>query len=205
IQACMGGPFTRRRLRARGKSLWAVMLRALGLLRIARMWVRRNGVIVLTFHRVLAEAELNQTASLPGMIVRTQTFDSFLKHTVTRCDLVDLSRPPDWRRHEKLKIAVTLDDGWSDSASAAYPLACQHQVPITFFIVRKCTGVAWPFWPEQAGVLLGLSTPAAAGAQSREGIEQVIEELKGLTAEERKLHIDRSLVESARAKSSAPM
>src|SRR5262249_37447827 len=56
-----------------------------------------------------------------------------------------------------------------------------------------------------AGVLLGLSTPAAAGAQSREGIEQVIEELKGLTAEERKLHIDRSLVESARAKSSAPM
>src|SRR5262245_32432732 len=86
-QAGMGGPFTRRRSRARGKSLWAVVLRALGLLRIARMWVRRNGVIVLTFHRVLAEAELNQTASLPGMIVGRHTFDRFLEYATTQCEV----------------------------------------------------------------------------------------------------------------------
>jgi peptidoglycan/xylan/chitin deacetylase (PgdA/CDA1 family) len=139
------------------------------------------------------------------MIVRTQTFDRFLEYAARRCNVVDLSRDPDWRRHEKLKIAVTFDDGWSDSATTAYPLACQHRIPITIFIVPKRTGVALPFWPEQAGVLLGLSTPAAYTSESREGIEQVIEALKGLRAEERKLQIDRFFVESAGAKTRAPV
>jgi len=201
----MGGPFTRRKSRARGKLLWAVVLRALGLLGAARAWVRRHGIIVLTFHRVLADEELCQTASLPGMIVRTPTFDRFLEYAANQCDVVDLSLDLDWRRHEKLKIAVTFDDGWSDSAITAYPLACQYRVPITIFIVPKRTGVALPFWPEQAGVLLALSTPGPYAAESREGIEQVIEELKGLTAEERKSQIDRILVESTGAKSRVPV
>lgn len=199
------GPFAKRKSRARGKWLWAGTLRALGLLSLAKRWVRRNGAIVLTFHRVLAEEELRQTASLPGMIVQTQTFDCFLEYLRKQCDIVDLARGPDWRQRSKLKIAVTFDDGWSDSATAAYPLARRHNVPITIFIVPRRTGVALPFWPEQAGAVLGLSTPAAGAAEGREGIERVIEELKGLTAKERKLHMERILLERSGARSSAPV
>src|SRR5215469_2286045 len=199
------GPFARRKARARGKLIWARALRALGLLSLARRWVRRNGAIVLTFHRVLGERELNQTASLPGMIVRSRTFDHFLEYLGKECDVVDLSRDPDWRQQAKLKVAVTFDDGWSDSATSAYPLARHHNVPITIFIVPQRTGIAWPFWPEQAGAVHGLNTPAAKAIEDREIIEQVIEGLKGLKAEERKLHIDRILGEQEAASCSAPV
>ena len=44
--------FSRPALRVQGKTLWAGLLRASGLLYGARKWVQRNGAIVLTFHRV---------------------------------------------------------------------------------------------------------------------------------------------------------
>jgi peptidoglycan/xylan/chitin deacetylase (PgdA/CDA1 family) len=197
------GPFTRRTSRARKKYIWAGTLRALGLLAVTKRWVRSRGTIVLTFHRVLDEEELGQTASLPGMIVRTQTFDRFLEYAREQYDIIDLSRDPEWRRHSKLKIAITFDDGWSDSATGAYPLGRKHNVPMTIFIVPQRTGVALPFWPEQAGAMLRLSAPVAGLPESRDGIERVIEELKGLTPKERKLHIDRIMPQPVDVKSSA--
>src|SRR5215471_12951655 len=174
----MEGAFTRRRSRARGKLLWAGTLRFLGLLNAAKRCVRRKGIIVLTFHRVLADDELSQTASLPGMIVRTQTFDRFLEYAARQYDIVDLARDPEWQQRAKLKIAVTFDDGWSDSSTTAYPLACRHNIPMTIFIVPQRIGTALPFWPEQAGAVLGFSTPPTGTAEGRHGIERVIEELK---------------------------
>src|SRR5689334_8018574 len=64
----------------RVKTLWAGLLRSCGLLALARNWARRKGVLVLTFHRVLGDAGLRSTASLPGMVVREETFNSFLKY-----------------------------------------------------------------------------------------------------------------------------
>ena len=63
----MASPFSRSTLRAHGKVFWAGLLRVSGMLALARKWVKRHGAIVLTFHRVLTDSELQQTASLGGM------------------------------------------------------------------------------------------------------------------------------------------
>jgi len=73
----MASPFNRSALRAHGKVFWAGLLRVSGMLSLARKWVQRHGAIVLTFHRVLTDSELQQTASLGGMIVRDRTFADF--------------------------------------------------------------------------------------------------------------------------------
>jgi peptidoglycan/xylan/chitin deacetylase (PgdA/CDA1 family) len=184
----MARSFTRPALRVHGKTFWASLLRASGLLYLAKKWVRRNGAIVLTFHRVLTDAELQQTASLPGMIVRSGTFSGFLKYASEACEFIDLDCEPEWKPSEKLKLAVTFDDGWSDNATAAYPLARQYRTPMAIFIVPKKTGVELPFWPERTAAALdrGLS---ATGQQNANSIEQAIEELKELPADERERRI----------------
>jgi len=60
-------PFTSRPVRALGKE-WRgpVLLRGSGILWLAKRWLKREGTVVLTFHRVLNDTELEGTASLLG-------------------------------------------------------------------------------------------------------------------------------------------
>jgi peptidoglycan/xylan/chitin deacetylase (PgdA/CDA1 family) len=185
----MASPFSRTALRAQGKWFWASVLRASGLLYLAKRWVRRRGAIVLTFHRVLTDSEVQQTASLPGMIVRDSTFSGFLKYASDACEFVDLTCEPEWTAPGKLKLAITFDDGWSDNATAAYPLARQHQAPITIFIVPEKTGASLPFWPERTAVALDRGTSSNGTEHKAIYIERAIEALKELPAGERERRI----------------
>jgi peptidoglycan/xylan/chitin deacetylase (PgdA/CDA1 family) len=179
-------PFKRRNARAWSKLLWAALLRTTGLLALARTWVRRKGVLVLTFHRVLTQEELTQTSSLAGMIVRLATFDRFLAYASTKCDLVDLQQEPEWKPSRRLRIAVTFDDGWCDNAKNALPVARKHGVALTIFIVPGRTGEALPFWPEFAAAAV-----MTREKDAQQTVESLIESLKGMTAEERNLRLDR--------------
>jgi peptidoglycan/xylan/chitin deacetylase (PgdA/CDA1 family) len=161
-------------VRARIKTLWAGLLRISGLLFLARRWVRRHGVIVLTFHRVLGDAELKQTASLLGMLVREQTFGDFLKYAAEKYELLDISSGPDWRHGSKVKLAITFDDGWSDNAT----IARRYGIPMVIFIVSETMGLTLPFWPERV-------VSALSNGKDISYVEQTIESLKRLPAEER--------------------
>lgn len=179
---------TRSAARARIKAVWAGLLRISGLLFLAKRWVRRHGVIVLTFHRVLPDAELEQTASLPGMLVREQTFDDFLKYAADKCELVDVSRGPDWRPGSKIKLAITFDDGWFDNATIADPIARKYRVPMSIFIVSDTMGTTLPFWPERAVSVL-------SNRKDISYVEQTIENLKRLPAEERNQRVAQLVAE----------
>src|SRR5438445_4747281 len=184
----MPSPFSRSTLRAHGKTFWAGLLRASGMLYLARKWVQRHGAIVLTFHRVLTDSEVEQTASLPGMIVRSSTFSGFLKYASQTAEFIDLSREPEWKSSGKLKLAITFDDGWSDNATAAYPSARQYETPIAIFIVPEKTGTTLPFWPERTAATM--DRPGTDGpGRNAVFIERAIEALKELPATERELRI----------------
>src|ERR1051326_6905225 len=188
----MPSPFRRSTLRARVKAFWAGFLRVSGMLWLARKWVQRHGSIVLTFHRVLTDSELQQTASLGGMIVRRQTFADFLKYASQHCEFADLQHGPEWKSDGKLKLAVTFDDGWADNAESAYPIASQYQVPLVIFIVPEKTGTALPFWPERTAAAFD-RIPESNRARRTDFIQRSIEELKVLRVEERESRINQML------------
>jgi peptidoglycan/xylan/chitin deacetylase (PgdA/CDA1 family) len=198
----MARPFTRSAMRAHGKTFWAALLRASGLLHLARKLVKRHGAIVLTFHRVLTDSELQQTASLGGMIVRKRTFEGFLKYASETCEFANLSAEPEWKAGRKLKLAVTFDDGWSDNAKAAYPIASQNHVPIVIFIVPERTGTALPFWPERTAAALDGRQSADGSRRSVISIERAIEELKELPARERERRVGHMAVSGGALESS---
>jgi peptidoglycan/xylan/chitin deacetylase (PgdA/CDA1 family) len=137
--------------------------------------------VVLTFHRVLNDVELEATASLRGMIVRSRTFDDFLAYATHNLEIVDAGDGPDWTKNSRLKVAITFDDGWCDNASEVFPLVRKHKTPITIFIVPRRIGSVLPFWPEQTAAVLGPGLDIAA----------VIERLKSLPSWERKSIISR--------------
>src|SRR5579859_1344296 len=186
--------FSRSMIRARGKLLWAAALRVFGVLPLAKRWVRRRGMIVLTFHRVLRDEDIRKTASLPGMVVRESTFDHFLKYAAQNYQFADLAHEPDWSRNAKPKLAVTFDDGWSDSATITPSIARKYQIPLLIFIVPEKMGTTQPFWPERAATVLeqqraGVRRPRAYS------IERTIENLKELPAEERNQRVGQLVAE----------
>ncbi|HKV91086.1 MAG TPA: polysaccharide deacetylase family protein [Candidatus Angelobacter sp.] len=186
---------TRSESRARIKALWAGLLRVSGVLPLAKSWVRRKGALVLTFHRVLTDDDLKQTASMLGMLVREKTFADFLAYAAKKCEFMDLSRDPDWQPGSRLKLAVTFDDGWSDNASIAYHIARKHQAPIAIFIVTNKLGETLPFWPERAVSALNGMAASSEQGKSRSHIEETIEELKRLPASERNQRIEQMVAE----------
>jgi peptidoglycan/xylan/chitin deacetylase (PgdA/CDA1 family) len=198
----MASPFSRSALRAHGKEFWAGLLRASGMLSLARKWVQRHGAIVLTFHRVLTDSELQQTASLGGMIVRYRTFAAFLNYAAQHCEFANLDHEPEWKPASKLKLAVTFDDGWSDNAESVYPIASQHHVPLVIFIVPERTGTALPFWPERTASALDRVT-SVNGSRRAASIGRAIEELKALPATERESRISQMIGSGGSLESSA--
>lgn len=198
----MASPFRRSTLRAYGKIFWAGLLRASGMLWLAKQWVKQHGAIVLTFHRVLTDSELQQTASLSGMIVRNQTFAAFLNYASQTCEFANLEQEPQWKPAGKLKLAVTFDDGWADNADSAYPITSQYNVPFVIFIVPEKTGTTLPFWPERTAAALD-RIPSVNGSRHAVSIGRAIEELKALPAVERESRINQMLGSGGALESSA--
>jgi glycosyltransferase involved in cell wall biosynthesis/peptidoglycan/xylan/chitin deacetylase (PgdA/CDA1 family) len=176
----------KRATRLLAKSILAWVLRLAGLLGIAEAWVRRHGTIVLTFHRVLTDQELQETASLPGMVVRRETFDHLLKFLSSEYRIVDLAHYPDGSPSSKLRIAITFDDGWYDNRSSAYPIARAYGVPMTIFIVPGRIGTHLPFWPERVALAQRRNDQNGSAFPDRLQIEQLIESLGDLPAEKRR-------------------
>jgi peptidoglycan/xylan/chitin deacetylase (PgdA/CDA1 family) len=144
---------SRSSLRRTLRWVWIYFLYWTGLI----LWARRRiessaGIIVLTFHRVLEDEDVSRSDSSPGMIVRRSTFEDLLRFLTTQCEMVSLAAVPSWaKRKNRLRIAVTFDDGWRDTSEIAFPLTQKWRVPTTVFVCPGLVGKAVPFWPEHVG------------------------------------------------------
>lgn len=159
-------PATRYRARRALKWLWIVVVWATGLLALAKWRIRRRGsIIVLTFHRVLPDDKWSCTGSVPDILVREHSFDHLLEHICRYYEPLDLTGEITFHKSNRLRFAVTFDDGWIDCARVAAPIARRRRVPLTVFICPSRMALALPFWPEQR-VRFQQQTgkPAASGA-----------------------------------------
>jgi peptidoglycan/xylan/chitin deacetylase (PgdA/CDA1 family) len=167
--------------------LWARFLQAAGLLWWAKRQLRRRGAVtVLTFHRVLDDAEFRRTCSLPGIVVRRRTFAKLAAYVAAKFEAVDLAQPIE-APPRRVPVMFTFDDGWKDNFTNALPVVRQHKIPATIFVCPGLVGRTLPFWPEVIASLLGASSPPV----SRADIEQLIETLKTYSTERREQFIAR--------------
>ncbi|HLJ90396.1 MAG TPA: polysaccharide deacetylase family protein [Candidatus Angelobacter sp.] len=138
------------------KGIYVRLLQASGLLRFAKMRVAQKGVVVLTLHRVLPDAEFDSANSQPGMMVRACTFAALLDYIGRYCECVGVDeqlwdRQPE--RSQRPRIALTFDDGWKDNFETAFPIAQKHRARFAVFLCPEFVGSDQPFWADRAVAL----------------------------------------------------
>lgn len=197
------------RLRRTLRWAWIYLLYGLGLIAWAKRRVHKGdrGIVVLTLHRVLDEADLQQTNSPHGMIIRRETFEDLLRHLQRNFDTVALKgAPPSWERgNGKPRVAITFDDGWKDTSDVAVPLAEKFEVPVTVFVCPGLAGQSSPFWPEKIRRVwlaarrspatktefldlmaeLGVSNVQSTGVSGESELESLVNRLKEFAPPER--------------------
>jgi len=121
--------------------------------------VHRGKAIILAYHRVLPEQEMDGMYVQPGMYVSKDVFEmqmQFLKEhftVVSFGELIDL-----WNKNtydpRKRYCVITFDDGWLDNYTYAYPVLKRYEIPATIFLPTAFVGTNKWFWPDKIGFLL---------------------------------------------------
>jgi peptidoglycan/xylan/chitin deacetylase (PgdA/CDA1 family) len=115
-------------------------------------------VVILTYHRVVSNKELELEHIQPGMYVTADTFAmhmQFLKQhfsVIPFAELLRLWSDQQWSLDQPYCV-VTFDDGWLDNYVHALPVLRRFAVPATVFLPTTFVGTAKWFWPEQVAWL----------------------------------------------------
>jgi peptidoglycan/xylan/chitin deacetylase (PgdA/CDA1 family) len=153
----------------------AAILSATGGLWLAkRRLAARGAVVVLAFHRVLDDADMPRTNSLPGMVTRGRTFAALCAYVARNYLTVSVEHGLFGRTSWPMRLIFTFDDGWADTFTFAFPAASAEGIPLTVFICPGLMGKTGPFWPESVAAAIRVLVPAI----HEKGIETSIEALK---------------------------
>ena len=173
------------KLRRIARYAWIRFLALSGLLRWAE-WrlARRGAVVILTFHRVLSDAEYAATDSPYGMLLKRDTFNDLVACVRQRFAPISLA---DANGHlhksgKRVPVALTFDDGWQDNFAHAAPIAARHAVPLTIFICPAFVGKESPFWPERAMALWRMITQRGMAGKLSELWADVRRQVAGVPA-----------------------
>lgn len=117
----------------------ASVLDRAGIISLIKAYRSTRSGLVLAFHRVLPSQEA-RLSSQPEITLTDTVFEQLLIllrqefHVVSLTQL--LNQPEDIEGRQR--VALTFDDGWSDTFTCAYPLLLRYGIPATVFL---CPGL----------------------------------------------------------------
>lgn len=175
----------------------------------------RGRLSIVTFHRVLPEAE-RQAYPYPGLVVTPQELDAFLTYFTANFDCGALASQHDrYLRGEfsaRPLLALTFDDGQYDNYRNARPVLARHQVKASFFTPVVAVERHELLWHDRLGfAILALLKQAHGGREQlmrvlaaagltgngpRSLVENAVQESKGLALEAR-LRLVEALAEAS--------
>lgn len=176
---------------------------ALRVWRAIRMRLRgKIAVCVLGLHRVLSEQDVNQSKSQYGIVIREKTFVQLLEYLARHFHVVSLDAFLENENgntpHSMPLCLITFDDGWKDNYTVALPRLEQRRLPATIFLVTGLVESQELFWVERLRLACEdptgrerILSEAGAGKIPSADIDQIIEHLKRMPAEQRGIILSR--------------
>ena len=122
----------------------------------------KGQTLILSYHRILPATHSEYKSMQPGMVVSEETFRNHMKWLTEYLDVIRLAdlkmqRP----QSSQPACVITLDDGWVDNYTYAYPILKEFDLPATIFLVSNMIDTNHYFWPEKLGLLLNNKTTKA--------------------------------------------
>jgi peptidoglycan/xylan/chitin deacetylase (PgdA/CDA1 family) len=148
-------------------------------------------VLILMYHRVVPQEELDDTFVQPGMFVTPRTFERHLRFLRSRFELLSFADLLDRWQHGSWNAAaryctVTFDDGWLDNYRYAFPLLRRYGVPATIFLPTDFIGSDRWLWSDRLGYLLH----GSGDRRSTTRWDSIIERAKDLPDDVRERFLD---------------
>jgi len=132
------------------------MLAFFSLLR--RFFFNRSNFVILMYHQVLEENDVEKDYVQPGLYVSRQVFEKQMAFLSEKYNLLSLERVTEILEKNQsppLKsIVITFDDGWRDNYLYAYPILKKYNVPATIFLATDYVGTDKMFWFLEASILM---------------------------------------------------
>jgi len=130
------------------------MLAFFSLLR--RFFFNRSNFVILMYHQVLEENDVEKDYVQPGLYVSRQVFEKQMAFLSEKYNLLSLERVTEILEKNQsppLKsIVITFDDGWRDNYLYAYPILKKYNVPATIFLATDYVGTDKMFWFLEASI-----------------------------------------------------
>lgn len=123
-----------------------------GILSLAERFSCSGKAFVLMYHRILPSAADQTYFVQPGMFVKASSFEKHVEFLKDRFKVVFLEDLIEMiLKGDELDgyCAITLDDGWRDNYSAAFPVLKKYRVPASIFLATGFIGTSKMFWPEE--------------------------------------------------------
>jgi peptidoglycan/xylan/chitin deacetylase (PgdA/CDA1 family) len=114
--------------------------------------------VILTYHRVVSEGELETQCIQDGMYVSVEVFAEQMKFLKTHfvvlsfSELLSMWEEKRWDPTRRYCV-VTFDDGWLDNYIYALPVLIRYGIPATVFLPTGFIGTNEWFWPDKVGWL----------------------------------------------------
>lgn len=138
--------------RALLKHALCALLYYTGLLALVVRFRPPRGPIILCAHRVRAHDD----PFFPG--IPRERFAAEIAHLARHYRVLPLADIVDALTHGRplppRAVAITLDDGFADNFSEAWPVLKAHHVPATIFLVSDCVETGRLPWPDRLAHLL---------------------------------------------------
>jgi len=148
------------------KAVCASLLAGSGLLRLVHR-LRRPHLLVLAYHRVTPDAEIDRCA-YPAMHVTVSTFQAQLQALKRLYRIVSVAEAERILSGEmplrEPTAVVTFDDGYQDNFRNALPVLAAAGVPAMFFLSVGFVDRGEPFWFDEVAAAARAWEHAPAGA-----------------------------------------
>lgn len=147
-------------------------------------------VMILMYHRVLPQTDVDGGFVQPGMYVTAETFERHLQFLTAHFELLTFHELlakwdcGDWSDRARY-CAITFDDGWADNYRHAWPLLRQYGAPATIFLPTDLIGSNACLWFDRLAEIL-----FRRGRGTRDEWDAQIERAKHLSDAERDTLID---------------
>lgn len=115
--------------------------------------------MILMYHRVVSEKDLQRRFIQPGMYVLNHVFEKQIRFLKKHFQIVSFPYLLDrWQQKTydlgKRYCVITFDDGWLDNYHYAFPILKRYSIPATIFLPTAFIGTRQWYWPEKISYLL---------------------------------------------------